>query len=195
MMRHAKIPVATLAALVLTVLLALTAVTVSAHADQTDPRLDDLFARLQEDGLSEAEAGEIQKQIWDIWTSIDDVRADSLMSLGIANMAGGDYEGAVRSFTVLIEKFPEFAEAWNKRATVYYLMGEYEASLADVRRTLVLEPRHFGALSGLGLIFYQFDEYKKAIAAYEAALEVNPHAPGAKENLEKLRKLEEGQPT
>jgi len=87
----------------------------------------------------------------------------------------------------VISLAPEFAEAWNKRATAYYMMGDTRLSAADVRQTLELEPRHFGALSGLGLLYGQHDKIGAAIKAFEEALAVNPHLRGAQRNLDALR--------
>ncbi len=95
---------------------------------------------------------------------------------------------ALARFNEVIEKDPEFAEGWNRRATLYFLMGDYEASIADIQSTLALEPRHFGALSGLGLVNIQLERFGAAIEAFEEALKVNPHMPGAKQNIKLLRR-------
>jgi tetratricopeptide (TPR) repeat protein len=94
----------------------------------------------------------------------------------------------VDTFSEVIKLEPDLAEAWNKRATVYYLMGEYEASVRDIERTLALESRHFGALSGLGFIYLSHGEDRAAIEAFEAALEINPYLPGARTRVEELRR-------
>jgi len=91
-------------------------------------------------------------------------------------------------FSRLIERDPTFAEAWNRRATLYYLMGNFDASVRDIQETLAREPRHFGALSGLGLINSALERWDSAVKAYEEALRVNPFLPGAKKNVEDLRK-------
>ena len=84
----------------------------------------------------------------------------------------------------LINRYPNYAEAWNKRATLYYLAGDYVASIRDIEATLQLEPRHFGALSGLGLVYLQQGELTEARDAFAALLEVHPNSPNAKENLD-----------
>ncbi len=155
-------------------------------ADQTDPRLDTLFARLHTTDDAH-DAARVTNLIWAIWHESDDDDVNELMRRGLTEMSAQDYPAAVRTFGDIIDVDPEFAEAWNKRATVYYLMGEYGASVKDIDRTLQLEPRHFGALSGLGLIMTAMGNDEAAIAAFEATLAVHPFAGGARQNLETLR--------
>lgn len=155
-------------------------------ADQTDPRLDTLFARLHTTDDAH-DAARVTNLIWAIWHQSDDDDVNELMRRGLTEMSAQDYPAAVRTFGDIIDIDPEFAEAWNKRATVYYLMGEYGASVKDIDRTLQLEPRHFGALSGLGLIMTAMGNDEAAIAAFEATLAVHPFAGGARQNLETLR--------
>ena len=155
-------------------------------ADQTDPRLDALFGRLQTtDDANDAAA--VTNLIWAIWHQSDDDRINDLMRQGLVQMSSREYADAVATFSGMIDLNAGFAEAWNKRATVYYLMGDYGASVKDIDRTLELEPRHFGALSGLGLIMVALENEEAAIAAFEATLAVNPFAAGAQQNLEALR--------
>ena len=158
-------------------------------ADQTDPRLADLFSRLQttDDATDAAVATNL---IWAIWHQSDDDRINQLMRQGLTQMSSRYYADAVATFSEMIDLDAGFAEAWNKRATVHYLMGDYGASVKDIDRTLELEPRHFGALSGLGLIMVAMENEEAAIAAFEATLAVNPFAAGAEQNLEALRALQ-----
>ncbi len=97
-----------------------------------------------------------------------------------------DFDAAIEAFSEVIDRHPEFAEGWNKRATVYFMMGNYTQSAKDIKQTLILEPRHFGALSGLGLIYGRLERPKAAIAAFKEALEVNPWLPGPKQNIRAL---------
>lgn len=168
------------------VALLLCAGAVVAHADQNDPRLPHLFASLQhtEDA---AEGAAVTEQIWRIWLETDDPTESTLMQQGVDAMAAQRLEQALARFDALVEIAPGFAEAWNKRATVYYLLGEYARSAADVRRTLELEPRHFGALSGLGLLYLALDRDAAALSAFEEALRVNPHLPGPRHNIELIK--------
>jgi len=153
---------------------------------QTDERLDTLFGRLKTTD-NNAEGAGLTQLIWEIWHQSDNDIVNDLMSEGIGEMSVRNYERALTVFNEVVEIAPDFAEGWNKRATVYYLMGKYKASIRDIERTLALEPRHFGALSGLGLIFLAVGNDGAALEAFEAALKVNPHMPGPRTNAEELR--------
>jgi tetratricopeptide (TPR) repeat protein len=158
----------------------------AARADQTDPRLDGLFKQLKETADAD-EARGLETQIWAIWGRSDDADVNQLMDVGSLAMAGEKYAMALKAFDRIIELRPNFAEGWNKRATVYYLVGNYPASLADIKRTLELEPRHFGALSGLGLVNVELEHDEAALAAFERALAVDPHLDSATANAVALR--------
>jgi tetratricopeptide (TPR) repeat protein len=160
---------------------------VAARADQADPRLDGLFRELRT-VTGYLKARNIEREIWSIWTTSSHPEINRLMSAGIDAMAMRDYRNALKEFTRIVEAAPDFAEGWNKRATVLWLIGDYEGSLADVDRTLALEPRHFGALAGLGHIHAALDEDEAAIAAYEKALAINPHMPGVIDSIEQLKR-------
>jgi len=162
----------------------------AARADQDDVRLDTLFGLLQR-AASIEEAARISDRIWIIWTEIRDEAAYAEMMQGVSALAGHDLETALSLFDDIVGKHPEFAEGWNKRATVYYLMGRFDESLSDVETTLDLEPRHFGALTGKGLILMEMGNYALAIKAFEQALEANPHMPDVRMRIEVLKeKLE-----
>lgn len=157
-----------------------------ANADQKDPRLDALFADLKKvSGYLQGRT--IEQQIWSIWLAAGEPDIDKLMGEGVEAMAAQDFKTALADFTKIVELAPEFAEGWNKRATVRYLIGDFEGSLADVDMTLALEPRHFGALSGLGLINTALERDEEAIVAFEQALAVNPHMPGVLANIEYVK--------
>jgi tetratricopeptide (TPR) repeat protein len=165
-----------------------------AFADQTDVRLDALFERLQATA-SEAEAQAAQQQIWQIWIESDDMLANRLMQGGIQAMVTRQHALALEYFDRLVERAPDFAEGWNKRATVHYLMEDYRASVLDIERTLELEPRHFGALSGLGMIYDAIGEPTAALRSFEAAVAINPHLEGTRQRIDALRRQLRGSPT
>jgi tetratricopeptide (TPR) repeat protein len=95
----------------------------------------------------------------------------------------------------MVRRSPNFAEGWNKRATVYFLLGDFDASVGDIERTLQLEPHHFGALSGLGQIYLALDREEAALKAFEAALVIDPHLVGVRAAVEGIKKKREGDPT
>ncbi len=154
-------------------------------ARQDDPRLDSLFAALQA-AEPPPDLSRIEAAIWAIWLESGDRTLDAVMTEGIRAMSAGDHAGALTSFNTLVDAAPDFAEGWNKRATLYWLMGDFEASAADVDRTLALEPRHFGALSGLAMIRMAQRRFQEAHDALRQMLSVHPHAEGARRRLERL---------
>lgn len=166
----------------------------SGSADQEDPRLDELFVELG-DSETRVSAATIEAEIWRIWREIDDPGSARLLRQGSNAMASRVFPVAITSFNRLIARTPDFAEAWNGRATLHYLMGNDEASIRDIEETLRLEPRHFGALSGLGLIMLRNDRPEVALRSFEAALEVHPHLPAARAHIDHLRQRVEGEPT
>lgn len=163
----------------------------SAVADQKDPRLDSLFSTMLSKDVDPSDIGTIQRKIWGIWIETGDLRGDELMRKGIDAMHRQNFEGAVKLFSELIDLKPEVAEGWNKRATVFFLMRQYENSIEDVKRTLALEPRHWGAMSGLGMIYDNMGDVDAAIAAFEKALELNPYMIMVHRRLEDLYKKAE----
>lgn len=153
---------------------------------QNDSRLAPLFHALRT-ATSAEEAEPVEARIWTLWTQSGDQNIDRLMTTGLSEMAAQRYEQTLTAFNSIIRQKPDFAEAWNKRATLYYLLGDYQRSTEDVDRTLALEPRHFGALSGLGLIALAVGEEKRALEAFEAALNIHPHMAGADTHIRTLR--------
>lgn len=152
-------------------------------ADQTSPQLDDLFARLQFT-RDEQQLRFVENAIWQLWMQHDNSDVESLLTLGTRRMNAGQFPAALLIFNELTTSYPDFAEPWNKRATLYYLLGDFESSLADIEQTLALEPRHFGALSGAGLIHLQREDLNKARSAFETLLEVHPHSASGRANLQ-----------
>ena len=180
-----------LAGMVLAVSLAVPA---GSPADQQDPRLGELFASLA-DAPGTGQALPIEAAIWSIWLDGGQPSLNDLMARGIDAMNARRFRDAVERFSELIKAEPLFAEAWNNRATVYYLMDQYEDSVRDIERTLALEPRHFGAISGMGLIFLERGDEVGALDAFEKVLLIHPHARGARFYVEQLRQRLRGKRT
>ena len=173
--------------------LLLATLAVPAEGDQRDPRLPGLFDQLKAADTLEA-AQPIEAEIWTIWSQSENDDVNLLMGIAVNAMAHEDYATALELFDKMVEVAPDFAEGWNKRATVLYLMGEIERSRADVEKVLELEPRHFGALSGLGLLYMAEGDAEKALDAFRRALAVNPTMPGPQQWVEELKTRIEGQP-
>ena len=146
-------------------------------------RLDGLFRQLAEDP---ADPHAVEDLIWALWTNHPDPQVDAAMNQAIAAVAGRRLEAAHAMLDALVAAYPDWAEAWNKRATLLFLMGRDEDSIADIHRTLKLEPRHFGALCGFAQIALRQGHPAAARAAFEAALAVNPHLTGVREMVERL---------
>ena len=144
-------------------------------AAQTD-KLDDLFARLQK--ADEAEASQIEADIWMEWSKSGSPAMDLLLQRGKDAMANGEPDVAVQHLTALVDHAPDFAEGWNARATAYYQLGQFGPAIADIGHVLTLNPKHFGALSGLGSIFEELGKPSQALEVYNAVLVIDPHAPG-----------------
>jgi tetratricopeptide (TPR) repeat protein len=141
---------------------------------RADDRLDRLFQTLQARPLVD-NAYKIEDEIWETWIGGSDRPGTQIMNDAIAAMAQKQYAAAEQRLDRLIAAQPDWAEAWNKRATLYFLQGRECESLSDVRRTLELEPRHFGAISGFAHICMRNGDHRSAIIAMEAALQINPH--------------------
>jgi len=159
-----------------------------AYADQNDQSLEGYFEQLQ-NASSNAETQAIQNQIWQAWLSAPDENSTYLMSQLNSAMAAGQHQLALLLSNQLIDSTPKFAEAWNKRATVYYLLGDHKLSVADIKETLVLEPRHFGALSGLGLIFMSAGQYEAALDVFNKVLEISPSSDNALGSVARAKSL------
>lgn len=156
------------------------------QAGQNDPRLDGLFAELkQADGAEAAES--IEQAIWQVWLLSGNGTVDADMLRGLQAMSANNPEKALEAFTKVVEAQPDFAEGWNKRATVNYILGRYDQSVFDIQKTLALEPRHFGALSGLGLINLALGREREALKAFDAAMAIHPNLPGARTHIQELR--------
>jgi tetratricopeptide (TPR) repeat protein len=130
-----------------------------------------------------------ERALLDIWHRSGDAEIDRLFALGMEQMRTGDVPAAAETFSRVIARKPDFAEAWNKRATIRYYTGEYEKSLADCDEVMKRNPWHFGALSGYGMIYLQLGEPDKAVTWFERALAVNPNLHSVDETLQALKQL------
>lgn len=128
-----------------------------------------------------------ERAIWRVWLRSGDAEVDTLVSKGIAHMEAQQMGAAVEAFTRAIERRPDFAEAWNKRATAWFLMGDFEQSLRDCDRTLERNPNHFGALAGCGGIYAQRDELERALDYLQRAYALNPNLEGVEVGLALIR--------
>ena len=157
-----------------------------ALADQNDPRLNNLFKKLNETE-NQDEIRDLISDIWNIWYEVDDPKVIEYFEKGIQAMNLRNYPLAIRFFNNLIEEDPNFAEGWNKRATVHFMMGNYDQSMNDIVKTLELEPRHFGALDGMGLIFIHQGQFQQAIDVYDKMLEIFPFSVKTMDKKERIQ--------
>ena len=146
---------------------------ISENFDQKD-KLNELFDKLEKVNNSKT-ADLLEKKIWSIWHKHpNNIRLTERLDFGTELMQYGNYDYAIEIFNNIIATDPEWSEAWNKRATVFFLMNRYKESLSDIEKVLSIEPRHFGALSGQARIFIRLQEYEKAIISLEKALKFYP---------------------
>ena len=163
------------------------------NAEERSNKLEKLFTQLKNTkDLPTAQI--IEKKIWKIWSihPSDDrrgFRLTELLTQGSRLMNMGELSKAYILFTKIIATEPDWSEAWNKRATVLYLMNRYQSSLDDIKITLTLEPRHFGALSGQALNYIELKQYEKAIQSYKAAQKIYPLLDSATKMIPELQNL------
>ena len=131
----------------------------------------------------------VERSLWEVWSRSGELEIDALFANGMQEMTEGRGEAAVQTFTRIIERRPDFAEGWNKRATVLYLLGEYQKSLADCDEVMKRNPHHFGALSGYGMIYLKLGDHGRALSYFERALAVNPNLSQVEESVQALRRL------
>ena len=153
-------------------------------------RMEDVPALVQAlrdgDGIVRALA---ENSLWGVWSHSGDPEIDALFELGVEQMNLRQGPAAIAIFTRIIEKKPEFAEGWNKRATVYFLMGEYEKSLHDCDEVMKRNPSHFGALAGYGQIYLRLGLPERALPYFQRALAVNPNMEGVAQMVEEIKAL------
>ena len=132
-----------------------------------------------------------EQGLWLLWSRSGDPRIDAVMAQGGEQMQAGRYAEAIKIFTSVIKAKPQFAEGWNKRATAYYLAGDYDKSIADCGEVLKRNPKHFGALSGMGLVYTKLERYDEALKWFRKALDVNPNMAGVEMNIELLKQKQQ----
>jgi tetratricopeptide (TPR) repeat protein len=124
-----------------------------------------------------------------VWSRSGDDAIDYILEIGVAQMREGQVQASVETFSEIIGRRPDFAEGWNKRATAYYMLGEWRRSAADCDEVLRRNPQHFGALSGYGMIWLQLDEPTRALERFEQAVAVNPNLESVQSTIDALRAL------
>ena len=159
-----------------------------AQADQKDERLIELFDKLFL-STNNMEASKLLFNIWDIWSIADNQETQIIFDEANQFMDVGELDNAIELFTKVVMQSPEFAEGWNKRATVYFLKGELNKSISDIEKTLNLEPRHFGALDGLAEIYLMQDDLVGAAVIYRRILEIIPSSKKSQDRLKLINDL------
>jgi tetratricopeptide (TPR) repeat protein len=154
--------------------------------------LDRLFEALKV-APDEDSAKYIENRIWAIWLASTSDTANLLMGRSKTALDGKDYDLAIKLLDAIIDIRPDFAEAWNRRATVYYSRKDYGRAVADIREVLAREPRHFGALSGLGIILQEVGDEKRALEAFRRALAIHPKLERIPELAKRLSDKIDGQ--
>jgi tetratricopeptide (TPR) repeat protein len=162
------------------------------NAEEREGELNNLFKQLKNSQATQAI--EVENKIWKIWVThpTNDrkgFRLTELLDQGSLLIDRRQLKKAYEIFSQIIVADPEWSEAWNKRATTLYLMKQYQSSLDDINRTLTLEPRHFGALTGQGLNYIELKQYEKAIESYKAAQKIYPVIDAAKKMIPQLQEL------
>ena len=158
------------------------------YADDRSSELNHLFneLKIKDKNLS----FEVEQQIWKIWsTHPNNNRLTSMLAAGSNFMNNNEYSKAVEIFTKVIDLDPTWAEAWNKRATVLYIIGEFEKSQNDIDQVLKLEKRHFGALAGQGLVNIELENYEKALESYKEAMRIYPTMNSPKIMIKQIKEL------
>ena len=130
-----------------------------------------------------------ERALWQVWSRSGDAEADRLLAAGTAQMGNGRIKEAIATFNRVLQRRPGFAEGWNKRATAYYLDGNFPKSLADCAEVMKRNPQHFGALSGYGQIYVQLEDYDKALEYFRRALTVNPNMAGVQVNIQAIEDM------
>jgi len=157
-------------------------------AAQREEQLDALFGRLRLGKAQELSA--IEQKIWEIWARPASPTAEVLLQEASTAMGAREFGVAETILNELTQSFPDFSEGWNRRATMYFAQDKLDRSLRDIEKVLELEPRHFGALAGRGMIYQKQEKWGLALEAYRQALRFNPGMQGVKDAIKQLEKVE-----
>jgi len=165
-------------------------------SDEREKELTNLFNQLKNN--NSLNVLNIEKKIWKIWTTHPSknrigFRLTKMLAQGDRLLVEKDFNGALKVFSLIISLDSNWAEAWNKRATTFYLIGEYENSIEDIKKVLQLESRHFGALSGLGLNQIELKNYEIALKSYQKVQQIYPEMKAAEVMIPMLKELIKGQ--
>ena len=152
--------------------------------------LDRLFASLRK-ASGEQAAKATEEKIWELWSRSDSATAEVLLGQAVVAMGAADNAASLEILDRIIAAYPTYAEAWNKRATLHFMIGNYNTSLSDIEKVLDLEPRHFGALAGRGMIYQRQGKWSEALSAFREALSMNPNMAGVKNAVQELSKREQ----
>ena len=160
----------------------------NSYSDQNSSKLDDLFDELF-NVQDISQQNKIVSNIWAEWTKIDNPESQKIMDMVPYFFQSRNYDEAIEALSYLIEKEPNFSEAYNKRATFYFMMGDFENSMKDIETTLALEPRHFGALDGMSRILISHKKYDQAFKVYEEMMKLMPNDVTLHMKMDRLNKL------
>lgn len=176
--------------LCVSVLLAACGMQQRAHV-RSDPELDALFAQLEQ-APDDPSAARVEAQIWQHWAQSGSPTVDILLERATAAESAGDAELAGHFLDQATALAPDFAEPWNRRANIAYAAHDYSGAITAIQETLKREPRHFGALTGLGLIYEELGQDRQALEAFRAALAVHPHYDAARQGVRRLEPRVDG---
>ena len=153
--------------------------------------LDFLFGALKAAPDAES-AKQVENRIWALWIASGSDTANLLMTRAKTAIDANDLDLAIELLDAIVKIKPDYVEAWNRRATIHYMRKEFGQSMEDIRQVLIREPRHFGAMSGLGMILQEFGDEKRALDVFRRALEINPYLPKIDELVKTLTEKVEG---
>ncbi len=159
-------------------------------ASAENDRVNELLDRLAEPDLRNWDV--VEQEIYQLWSRSGSPSADYLLRRGRAAIEAEDLDEAYNHLTALVDHAPEFAEGWNARATMFFHAKRYGPAISDIQRVLALEPRHYGALTGLGIMLEEMGELEPALAAFRAAEAIHPHREDIRNSVIRIEQMLEG---